>query len=391
MTTGSSTDDFLAIRSALTDWLFDKALPLWSSTGTDFEKGGFFEKISRSGEAIEEPRRTRVVGRQIYSFAAATSIGWNGPGHEVVDHGIAYFCGHCLGDGGRAISVSRPGGVIVDGRFDLYDQAFALFGLAAAANIRDDGLELAEIARRIRLRIKEGWGHPERGFEEAVPRTLPLKANPHMHVFEASLAWIEAGATEDAGWVELADEIGQLCLEKFLHPENGCLREFFDYDWSPMVGDEGRLIEPGHQFEWAWLLVRWARMRNRPDVYVAARRLIEIAETHGVDAERGVAINELWDDFSLKDKSARLWPQTERTKAWIALASIADSEAERDFAFGKAALAARGLSKYLAKDVVGAWNERMREDDQFLDEPAPASSLYHITCAIAEMHIAGPK
>lgn len=389
--TTSGTEDFLAVRGDLTDWLFKKALPLWSSTGTDFEKGGFFEKISRTGAAIEEPRRTRVVGRQIYAFATATAIGWDGPGAKIVDHGLEYFHTHCIGDDGRAISVSRPGGIVLDGRFDLYDQAFALFGLAAAAGIRDDGPELAAVARTIRLRIKDGWGHPERGFEESSPRTLPLKANPHMHVFEAALAWIEVGILEDAGWGELADEIGQLCLDKFLHPESGCLREFFDGDWNPMPGDEGRLIEPGHQFEWAWLMVRWGRMRNRPEAFGAARRLVEIAETHGVDAERGVVVNELWDDFSIKDKRARLWPQTERTKAWLSIASIADTKEQRDFALGKSALAARGLSKYLAQDVIGSWNERMREDDQFLDEPAPASSLYHITCAIAEMHVAGPK
>jgi mannose-6-phosphate isomerase len=386
-------NSFGAMRDGLTNWLFERALPLWGGIGTDYVHGGFFEKISRQGQPVEEPRRTRVVGRQIYSFATAARIGWTGPAARVVTHGLDYFTRHCMAEDGRTISVSKPDGTIVDGRFNLYDQAFALFGLAAAARLLPDrGNELANIAAGIRRRMREGWAHPVAGFEETNPRSLPLKANQHMHLFEACLAWNDCtAAAGDSGWGKLADEIGGLCLSKFLHPENGCLREFFDGDWNPMPGDEGRIVEPGHQYEWAWLLVRWGRMRNRPDAFSAARKLVEIAETYGVDTDRGVAFNEIWDDFTPKDRRARLWPQTERIKAWLALASIAEKEAEWEYAIERATLAAHGLNLFLAKDVVGAWNERMCEDESFLYEPAPASSLYHITCAIAEMHFAQLK
>lgn len=380
----STHADFLAARAELTGWLFDKALPLWGGVGADRSRGGFHEKISRAGAPIEEPRRTRVVGRQLYVFSTVGALGWPGPADELVDHGLTYFKAHCLGDGGRAIAVSRPGGIVVDDRFDLYDQAFALFGLAAAAARRPDRTELAALARGIRERIGEGWRHPERGFEESRPRTLPLKANPHMHMFEAALAWMEVD--DDPAWRSLADEIGSLCLDRFRHSTTGAILEFYDGDWRPMPGELGRIVEPGHQFEWAWLLIRWAQIGDRPGAVDAARRLVEIGEEYGVDAERGVAINELWDDLTVKDRRARLWPQTERIKAWIAMAAIAGNEAEQAHALGKAAAAAQGLQKYLAADVVGSWNERMIEDGSFLDEPAPASSLYHITCAIAEMH-----
>ena len=381
---------FHEVRTELTQWLFDKALPLWGGIGVDRESGGFFEKIGRHGRAIEEPRRTRVIGRQIYAFATAKSLGWSGPADALIGHGLTYFHGHCLGDGGRAIAVSKPGGIVVDDRFDLYDQAFALFGLAAAAPHRDDRLEIAATARRLRQRVEVGWRHPERGFEESRPRTLPLKANPHMHVFEAALAWMEVDGGADPGWRALADEIGALCLDRFLHPPTGAIREFYDGDWNAMSGEAGRIIEPGHQFEWAWLLVRWGAMAARPDAIAAARRLVAIGEDYGVDEERGVAFNELWDDLTVKDYRARLWPQTERIKAWIAMASIGETNAARDAALDRAALAARGLQKYLAADVIGSWNERMLEDGSFLDEPSPASSLYHITCAIVEMQKVGP-
>ena len=52
-----------------------------------------------------------------------------------------------------------------------------------------------------------------------------------------------------------------LALTRFIDPETGVLREFFDADWRAPGGEDG-LVEPGHQFEWAWLLQRWGRLRG---------------------------------------------------------------------------------------------------------------------------------
>ncbi len=372
-------------RDQLVAWLFDKALPLWWTSGTDHAAGGYFEKIDRRSKPLEEPRRTRVVGRQIYVFATAKTLGWTGPADEAVAHGIDFFRRCCLAPDGTAVSTCRPDGTSLNSSFDLYDQAFAMFGLAAAFTCKPDR-DLEAIASRMLDRMRSGWRHPESGFEESNPRSLPLRANPHMHIFEASLAWMASGATSSQPeWCALADEIGQLCLRRFIDSDSGVLRELYDGDWKPMPGEAGRIVEPGHMFEWAWLLHRWGGLRGDTAAVAAGRRLVQIAETHGIDAQRGVAFNELWDDLTPKDRMARLWPQTERIKAWLSVAHSAPTDGERNVAFEHVALAARGLRKYLAEDVLGAWNERMREDGTFLDEPAPASSLYHVTCAIAEM------
>jgi mannose-6-phosphate isomerase len=278
---------------------------------------------------------------------------------------------------------------VVRADFDLYDHAFALFGLAAAAGVSEDGPELAKCAEQMLASMRAGWRHPIAGFEESNPRTLPLKANPHMHIFEAALAWIDSGhARPGSQWELLADEIGELCLTRFLLPGNGCLREFFDGDWQASPDQLGRIVEPGHQFEWGWLLIRWGMLRGRQDAILAARRLICSAERYGTDPARGIAFNEVWDDFTPRDTAARLWQQTERIKAWLAMIRIAPDEANRKEALSHVSLAANGLKKFLwTAACPGAWNERMRADGSFIDEPSPASSLYHIVCAIAEMHV----
>ncbi len=374
-----------AARRHLLGWLFDQSLPLWWTVGTDHTGGGFFEKIDRTGRPVEEPRRTRVVGRQIYVFATAQAMGWAGPADQAMAHGIRFFGRCCLAPDGTVVSTSRTDGTTLNARFDLYDHAFALFGLAAAHGVMRDA-ELEAMAIRMLARLREGWRHPEAGFEESVPRSLPLKANPHMHIFEASLAWLDAKPVASAAmWGQLADEIGELCLRRFIDPASGALRELYDGNWQPMPGELGRIVEPGHLFEWAWLLLRWGRLRDNEAALVTGRRLVEIGESHGVDPCRGVAFNELWDDLTPKDHGARLWPQTERIKAWLAMARNAKDPEQVTHALNKVTLAAQGFAPYLAKDVPGTWHERMREDGSFLDEPSPASSLYHITCAIAEL------
>jgi mannose/cellobiose epimerase-like protein (N-acyl-D-glucosamine 2-epimerase family) len=63
----------------------------------------------------------------------------------------------------------------------------------------------------------------------------------------------------------MADEIAELALSKFIDPKSGGLREYYDGDWNAAPGVDGRIVEPGHQFEWAWLLLRWGQLAGRDD------------------------------------------------------------------------------------------------------------------------------
>lgn len=375
--------EYLWLRS----WLFTQALPLWWERGADRKLGGFFEKLDAEGRPVPVARRTRVVGRQIYVYAAAQRMGWEGPSQEVVEHGLKFLLRVCRRDDGIFYSAVMADGAVIRREFDLYDQAFALFGMAAAASVREDGAELRRLCDETRDAVLSGWSHPAGGFEESVPRTLPLKSNPHMHMLEACLAWAEVAKPPHNGpWLNLADQIAELSLGRFLEPTNGCLREFFDGEWKPMSGDEGRIVEPGHQYEWAWLLFRWGRWRNRHDAIEAARRLVDVAEDHGIAPQPRMAMNELWDDLSPKDRDFRLWPQVERIKAWVARSLLASSTEEREAALGHATEAAAGLRRFLTDVAIpGLWHERMDSTGRFKQEPSPASSLYHLVCGISEM------
>lgn len=369
-------------QAYLKNSLFDKMLPVWWAQGGDTKKGGFYERLNLDGTPHDINRRSRVAARQVYTYALAHRMGYAGETQAPIDQGLNWLSGPARDpETGMLYAVLTPEGGVVRGEFDFYDHAFALLSYASAYAVRKDKA-LEEAAVFIRDTIVRDYSHPVRGFEESRPRTLPLKANPHMHMFEACLAWIEAGG--DATWKDIAAMIADLCVEKFLHPETGSLREFFDGDWNPMAGDMGRVVEPGHQYEWAWLFLRWADITGKDQYRTTARRLIEIGETDGTDPVRGVTFNEMWDDFSPKDTNARLWPQTERIKAAVRWAE-ASSGAERDAALNMAVQGAKGLSLYIPSELNGLYRDRMKPDGDFEIESAPASTLYHIICAIDEL------
>jgi mannose/cellobiose epimerase-like protein (N-acyl-D-glucosamine 2-epimerase family) len=376
--------DLRLAHGHLCSWLMKTALPYWANHGVDRGNGGFFEKIDRSGRPTDEPRRTRLVARQTYVFAQAHRFGLLDDALDLVDHGLTFFETRCLAPDGTVRAAVMPDGTVFNPDFELYDHAFALFALAEVARIHSDRARLAAIARRIRDAMVEGWKHPIAGFERRCPRILPLEANPHMHLFEAFLAWMEVDPA-DGTWRHLAEDIASLALDRLVDSQSGALREFWDGDWMPILNPEGRLIEPGHHFEWAWLLLRWDEKVGAPDAARAAHRLVEIGESHGIDP-RGLVIAELWDDFSLRDNLARLWPQTERLKAHLRWASHTVDKAACRAAEARAAAAAEGLARFLVTEIPGLWWDAMRTDGDVVAEPTKASSLYHVVCAVGELH-----
>ena len=357
-------------------WLFDVALPVWSSTGFDDE--GFVEKIAHDGSKTADPRRAMVQARQIYSYVEAGRLGWNGPWRALVESGVEGLVRWRVDEGRYAFSRDLATGAL-DQRLDLYTHAFLIFTLGHTWSVLGRPAELKTEAKAILSQLRASLAHEQGGFDETRPRTLPIRSNPHMHLLEAALVWMDYD--EDPIWRELADEVVNLCRNRFVDPSVGALREYFDAEWKPMSNDHGLIIEPGHQFEWAWLLDRWGAHAGQ-DVSALVDGLYDFAARNGVDHERKVAINEVWLDGALKDDTARLWPQTERIKAALTQSrKLGRREAEE----AAVVEAVEGLFAYLKTPVPGLWRDKYRKDGSFVEEPAPASSLYHIICAIGEL------
>jgi len=369
-----------AMHARLVDWLVGSALPLWARRGVDAVTGGFVECLAQDGTVPGVARRARVPARQIFVFAQAPRFGWKGDAAGIVARGLEEFVlRHRRPDGLFRTLVACDGSVLSDDAL-LYDQAFALLAFAAAATLGDpQGCEAAALA--LRKRIEVCFGTAEGAFrasEQADAADDSREANPHMHLLEACQAWARIGA--DPGWSMWSHRLTDLALCRFARSPSGAFGEIFTHDWRPAPGPAGSRIEPGHQFEWAWLL-----LRQTPAAAVAhqtALRLQAIGEGYGI--VRG-AVVDAWDaDLAVARASARLWPQTERLKAALAIAAGAD----QDRAWSIAADAAESLLPYLATPMAGLWFDRRTAEGAYPATPAPASSLYHLVGAIAELDAA---
>lgn len=360
------------------DWLRTAALPLWSDVGVD-PAGGFFEQLDQQGRPVVHlPRRARVVARQTYVFATATERGW-GAYSGLVDHGVAALFDHCLQANGLTLSTYAPGGVALKKDFDSYDQAFVLFALATVARTRADLRSQASAAgERLLTAMQAGFGHPVIGFEEAMPRRTPLLQNPHMHLLEACLAFDSVPGAA-AVWRDQAAALIDLARTRLSDRNTGAIHEYFDADWQPIVDAGGGAIEPGHQFEWAWLLWQWCGRTGDLTAAALAERLHAIGTEHG-RTSAGQVIDLLDARLAPRGQALRLWPQTERLKACLAAVEYMAALGAAGIAGACEALAC--FDPYLATPLDGLWYDRLAADGTALDTPAPASSLYHIVCAL---------
>jgi mannose-6-phosphate isomerase len=353
---------------------------LWWERGADHSQGGFYELLGQDG--LPPPnlaRRARVQSRPRYVYATAGMLGWSGPWREAAPQGLDYLDQHYRRSDGQYCTLVSHDGAVLDETTLLYDQAFALLAMAAVQKALSEGVDFKNSADALLDRIFQTRRHKTGGFVESAG--YRFQSNPHMHLLEAALAWcdVEPGSL----WNRLADEIVSLCLAKFVDSKGGFLREFFDENWRPHDGSPGHVVEPGHQFEWAWLLERWGRMRGDDRARAAARKLFAQGQ-RGIAADRDVAIDELSDDFAVMRATARLWPQTERTKAALILSQSAPAD-QRETYLREAYAAASALWRYLQTPVSGLWRDKLMPDGTFVEEPAPASSFYHIICCIASL------
>jgi mannose-6-phosphate isomerase len=365
-----------ALCGRLHEWLVGAAYPLWSRQGIDPRNGGFVEALGQDGMALAEPRRARVQPRQITAFARAPMLGWRGDVAGIVRRGADYLVAHYRREDGLYRTLAGIDGEALDERALLYDQSFVLLGFASAAAALDARAEFERRALDLRDQIERQWRGTTGGFRSGEVDTDRRESNPHMHLLEACLAWAEFG--NDPGWAAWAEEIADLAIERFINPASGALGEAFTASWDAAPGVAGRLVEPGHQFEWAWLLLQ-CQGRNWPARRDHALRLIAVGEDAGV--RDGVAINALLDDFSVHDPNARLWPQTERLKSALLAASVTGDSRYSNIA----AQAAASLFLYLETAITGLWLDLRLPNGALIDSPAPASSFYHLVGGIAAL------
>jgi mannose/cellobiose epimerase-like protein (N-acyl-D-glucosamine 2-epimerase family) len=356
-------------------WLRDAAWPLWLERGVDWPGRGFNESLDpRTLASPAGFRRLRVVARQTYVFSQAHRQGLPRAA-EAVELGVEFLRRHALAENGgyhRHFDLAnRP----IDETRDLYDHAFVLLALASAAAVMPEAA-LRRQALDLLAYLDRNFLHPAGGYAESLPPTLPRRQNPHMHLLEACLAAGQAFGEE--AFLHCADAMVRLFLSRFMDRERGALVEFFDDGLVPLRREGRSVAEPGHHSEWVWLLHWYGRTRPSActvaeEIVQASAALMRFVDRFGVNPALGTVYDEVWSDGEPRSTGSRLWPQTERLKAEVLRADAGPRGITDAF---------KALERYLVGVPRGLWVEQLNADGTAQVEPAPASSLYHLTCGI---------
>lgn len=370
------------------NWLRHDVLPLWAEQGIDATSKGFTEALSTDGKALNLPRRALVQARQIYSFQTAAKLKLmdSSKSNAIVLGGVDYLIKNYLQSNGSSIHAVGVDGKPQNLDQDLYTQAFALFAFGCGFEVtRDESYKkhALQLLKYLNTERKAKGG----GYTEIKSGKTLYQSNPHMHLFEAALTWLQIDDAPE--WKTLANDLFELCRTKFIDPKSGALCEHFNEGWTPQLESNGCFIfEPGHHYEWSWLMA-WYQDLSGVDSRFLRHSIYKLADQYGIN-KNNLAVDEVYSNFTVKKQSSRFWPQCERIKAAVKLG--AESSLDTQPGFAKSAdQALTALFGYFNLPVKGLWQDMILDNGEFSKQDPKASSLYHIINAIYEYTLIRPK
>lgn len=353
-------------------WMVDQFFPLWADVGCH-PSGGFQERLDLAGQPTNDvTSRVRLQARQTFCFAYARALGWEKPTADaMIDEGVKTLARHCRRPDGVFGKAVRLGHGLSDDRADLYDTAFALLGFTTAAQTGHGQAKVhaARLNRAIDSVLKRS---DTQGFKESLPDGDARLQNPHMHLFEATLAYYSF-TKDDAARARL-DGILDLIEQRFFDFDTGQLHEKRDHDWSAHAAN---CLEAGHHYEWVWLLDAFHRV-TKVGLPIIAKPLYDTARAL-TDASGRIALAHSLDG-TIEQSIYRTWSQTEALKAHLAA-----------YAHGwvdlSPALKCFDLlwTDHIAPAPPGTWIDRVDKDGHPAVRDITAATGYHIVAAFDEL------
>lgn len=364
----------LGLRHWYHGWLREEALPFWKNAAINAKSKLPYEAIQYDGLPIGDTVRTRVLSRQIFTYAFASQhFGWNTDGSAETISALTDVYMDRVRTGKGSVARLNLAGTTVDNRWDTYDQAFHLLAMAWAyrATGNDKYVAYGKVALD---EIYTDLRHPVAGFKEGIEATLPRRANPHMHLLEASLAWLPTD--HRSTFQPLGEEVVELFHNKFCR--KGLLYERFDDLLTDLIDAKSpTALEPGHLVEWSTLIKIAGADGIRSDDVGRVSTMIGFSDAYGKNPETGLLYDKCSSDGMQNSATHRLWPQTEMVRHHLLYGTAPQQKAALD-------MLETIKSHYLDPGKVkGLWRDKLSESLKDLGDRSPASTFYHLINMIA--------
>ena len=363
----AAKSELSAVFTSVQQHFMDVIVPLWQGPGWNAEMALPYEALDARHQPLPPQRyRAMACARQLFLFSSFIGT------PQVADAQVraaALFRSlqqhfHDAEHGGWFYSID-PQGAPLDRRKDLYTHAFIIFACAHYwAKVREPLVEsvLNAALHVVAEQFADGDGLYESVLDEdwSSLDAGPLQ-NPLMHLAEAFLATLDV--REDAQTLAALDALAEAMQRRFVDIEHGVMLE------KPLDAVDN-WSEPGHQFEWFYLLQSSEHLRGTP-LHRSLNTAFAHAEAQGVDQVTGAVVATLEVDGSVKDGTQRIWAQAEYLRA---LTLRPDSEV----------LLARQLNALQQRFLhPTGWNECLDSQGQISRSDMPSTTPYHLaTCYI---------
>jgi mannose-6-phosphate isomerase len=292
--------------TALRGHFANVVLPMWRGPGFNRALQLPYEALDAAADQPLPAQRYRAMAcaRQLFTFSQAGDM----------EHARVLFDSltHAFQDtdhGGWFYSVDALG-VPLDTTKDLYTHAFVVFACAQYAR-RSDNHDALKLVHSTTALIQSNFAADDDLFNAALNVDFstvtgtPLQ-NPLMHLTEAWLAACET--TRDNVFGAALRRLAGAVARHFVHAPSGCIAEL-------PIGASGNRLEPGHQFEWYWLVRQAGALFDGTGLAEALARAFSFAQEHGVDPDSGGVCASLDEAGNVNDATQRIWAQTEYLRA----------------------------------------------------------------------------
>jgi len=295
----------IALAATLRGHFNGVILPMW-------RKAGFNTALRLPYEALAEDHRPEPVQRYRAMACARQLFVFSQAGDAAHAQVLFDSLTHTFQDtqhGGWFYSVDQHGAPL-DTVKDLYTHAFVVFACAEYGR-RSGNRDALEVVHRTSALIQTRFAAPGDLFNAALSADFaevtgtPIQ-NPLMHLTEAWLAARQA--TRDNAFDAALRRLAGAVAGHFVHAPSGCIAEL-------PVGTADNRLEPGHQFEWFWLVKQAGGLFEGSGLAENLARAFAFAQRFGVDQQTGGVVASLKEDGSIKDPIQRIWAQTEYLRA----------------------------------------------------------------------------
>ena len=334
-------------------------------------------------------RRGMVAGRQLFFFSHAYRLTVDPIFEDRARRVYADLLSHFWDktNGGWYFSVD-DNNVACDTTKDLYGHAFIMFGLAHYAAIFADTDAVNWIEKTNELvfrhfRLPGGW-FASSTTRDWVILNRNLEQNPHMHLLETYLSAYDA--TRDEAFLKCATEMMSIYTELLRTRDGSKVLEHLDEN-GQATGARGNLIEPGHLYEWYWLVNEYADIAGLPAYRATGAPIVDWADRWGCDSDAGGIYDQVDSDGNIVSHRKRIWPVTECIKAFATLVRTSGSKQSKDSLIRWITFI---QNRYCTKD--GAWHEYLSRSLKSGCDYLPLSTPYHVAMAALEVErlLGGP-